>query len=366
LGGNDLLLFAGAIGVSMGSLFAISGFTDAGKTDDLSKNQRVKNLAWLVGGAASVLLFNWKLLSPAEVTPAERATLMVTYALAAVIALFVVILIIAASIFNTVRARAAARAIFQGKAGELVLEYIQYGYRYYRARLDKLDQEAGQADDAAQSLAKLGEALATVMATTALDRTQPNAAQRELFIDQVLAAIEDTVKLFGSGVTDLKLRTNYMVKVSAASLAGTEPHFIDRPVEGYEGFLVIRRYRDGAAGAACLPLEPATRAAWVLPGAPASVFGRAACHMNLGKLKFGARVPATVRRQVEGFFKGAAYVSVLSVPLLWDRSVVGVVNVESNHVDVVNKGSDMIGRIGNALAPHCVILGELVHRAEEN
>jgi hypothetical protein len=68
-------------------------------------------------------------------------------------------------------------------------------------------------------------------------------------------------------------------------------------------------------------------------------------------------------------FFGAVYIGGKSertlVPLIWERGVVGVVNVESNHVDIVDKGSDMVTRIGNALAPYCVILGELVHRAEE-
>ncbi len=361
-----LQFLAGVTGVLMGVLFGVSGFADAGHTDDLSKNQRVKNLLWLVGGATGVLLVDWKLLSPGDISPLERAILVGCYVGCALIAALITVVLISVSIFLTVKRRATDKPFFRGRAGELVLEYISYGYRFYRTRLDKMDQEAAKTADPAQSLGALGIALATVMATTALDRVHPDAAHRETFIDQVLAAMEDTVKLFGAGLPDLELRTNYMVRVSEGDLGAVVPIFASNPLGEYDGFLVLRRYRDGVAIAVGLPLEREERSTRLLPGAPTCVAQRAACHLHPRKLNFRSGVSGPIRSAVKDYFKDVPYVSVLSVPLIWNRAVVGVVNIESNHIDVVDKGPDMIKRIGHALAPFCVVLGELVARAEES
>lgn len=362
---NRLNVLAGVIGLAFGALYAISGFADAGKTDDLSKNQRVKNLLWLLGGAGAVLFGDWKLLSSTEIKPPDHVTLLACYLLGALLAAFGCIALISFLIALTIRARGIRRPQFRGRIWELVLEYMTYGYRYYRARLENLDKETVADTEAAQSVSELGKAVATVMATTAFVRRLDEPKQREIFIDQVLKAMEDTVKLFAAGVADLRLQTNYMIRVSAADLrSDAKPLFVDEPLTDYDGFLVVRRYRDGKSNPTCIPLETAARATRVLPGAPMCWADRTACHLNTRKLNFNSGVPSPIKAQVKDFFKDAPYDSVLSVPLILERNVVGVVNVESNRVDVVDKGADMVGRIGDALAPFCVILGDLVLKAE--
>jgi hypothetical protein len=364
---NDSLLItvAGVIGLLMGALYGISGFGEPGKTDDFAKDRRVKSLIWLVGGAVGTFAVDWNLMSPGGLTPAQRGLLTGTYMLAAVVTALAVILLIAFSIYLTVHARGRDKPFFRGRAGELVLEFVYFGYRYYRAKLDQLDKEAANASDSAVSLGALGVALSTVMMTAALERAQPNIDQRERFIDEVMSAIENTVKLFGGGVPGLELRTNYMVKVGQDGLAGHTPMFVEGALQRYDGFLVLRRYRDGMVAAVCVPLERDALSTTLLPGAPTSVAEHAACLLNPKKLSFRKGVPKGVQADVRAYFKDAPYASVLSVPLIWGRDVVGVVNIESNHVEIVGKGPDMIKRIGHALAPYSVILGELVHRAEE-
>jgi hypothetical protein len=311
---DPLRIFAGAIGLVLGVLYALSGFADAGKTDDLSKNQRVKNLLWLLGGAGAVLLGDWSLLSPAEITPQERAALVSTYAFCAVSAAVGGIVLIAVVIALTIRDRGTRKPQFKGRVGELVLDYITYGYRYFRTQLENLDKEVSVSADAAQSMSELGKAVATVMTTTALDRMLSDQRQRETFIDQVLDAMEQTVKLFASGVHNLELQTNYMVRVTAGDLGQVQPLFVDEPLDNYDGFLILRRYRTGMKNLTCLPLETAARAKHVLPGAPTSVAKQSSCQINPRKLSFESAVPVPLQKQVKDFFRDANYASVLSVP----------------------------------------------------
>jgi hypothetical protein len=76
-------------------------------------------------------------------------------------------------------------------------------------------------------------------------------------------------------------------------------------------------------------------------------------------------VPKAVQTEVKKFFNTKPYASVLSVPVILGTRVIGVANVESSHIDVVDLGFDMVERIADALVPFCMVLGELVNRTEE-
>lgn len=361
---DDAQVFAAAIGIVLGLLYAASGFTDPGKTDDLAKNPRVRNLLWLLGGALTVLLTDWKLFSSAAITPEQRATFVATYAIFALSAAVGGVAVIAALIALSLNARARRNIAFRDRIAELVLEYVQYGYRSYRTRFDRLEAVREPAHPA-QAASQIGQILATLMVTTALERSRDDAQLRDDTIDKVLEGIESMVRLFAPGADGLHLRTNYMARVSEAGLQGARPLFVDGPLSDYAGFLVLRRYKDGRQADVCLPFEPTPRERRVLPGAPASVTSKAACRINVAAPEFRPGVPPALRADVKHFFKDVPYVSVLSAPLIWERDVVGVVNVESSHVDLVDQGADMVERIAEALGPFCMILGELVHRGEE-
>lgn len=366
-----LIVIAGVVGVVLGLLFAVSGYTDSGKTDDLSKNVRVKNFLWLIGGVFAVILGDWSVLT-STMKEDVKGEMLLAYLGGAMVAALLGVLLIAISIAHTARTRARQNPGFGNRTSELVLEYIQYGYRYYRGQLERLDKEVAAADALAasqalstpQSLQESGKLLATLIAVTSLAHDEEDPDVLERYIDQVLIGIEDTVKLFASNVKGLRLRTNYMVEIAEAQL-DVDPMFVSGQLNKYRGFLRLRRYRDRTVGPVCLPVEPPTRANRVLPGAPACVFRQSACLINRRDLKFESGVPKTVQADVRRFFNAQTYDSVLCVPVILGTRVIGVVNVESSHIDVVGLGFDMVERIADALVPFCMVLGELVSRTEE-
>ena len=358
-----LEIFAGLIGILMGFLYAVSGFTDPGKVEEFSKNPRVKNLIWLLGGAGGVFLLDWKIMAPEDVDAHLRGALMFSYALCAIGAAIIVILGMSCFIFLSTEGLARRNPCLIGRSGDLVLEYISYGYRAYRTRQEKLEAAGEAGGGGPEALSAVGSTLSVLISATARDRGRGDPVQRDLLIDQALLAIESTVKLFATGVPNLELRTNYMAVAPFVRLGTTRQRFVADAPQPDTKFLVLRRYRDQLAEAFAIPIAAVSEKQ--LPGAPIAAADGQACLLNPKRLSFRKGVPKATRDQVKAFFKGAGYGSVLSVPLIWERDVVGVVNVESNHIDLVGKGSDMSRRIGIALAPFCVVLGELVRRAEE-
>jgi hypothetical protein len=366
-----LIVIAGIVGFVFGLLFAVSGWTDSGKTDDFSKTVRVKNFLWLIGGVVTVVFGDWKVVV-SSTQEDVKGWMLLAYLAGAMGAAILGVLAIAITIALTASARKKSHPSFGDRTGELVLEYIQYGYRYYRGQLDRIDKEvataaalaASQSLSTPQSLQESGKLLATLIAvtTSARDEADPNLLER--YIDQVLIGIEDTVKLFASNVRGLRLRTNYMVEIVQAQVDVT-PMFASGPLDKYRGFLRLRRYRDREVGPICLPVETKTRAIRILPGAPACVFKQSACLINTKDLKFESGVPKAVQTEVKKFFNTKPYASVLSVPVILGTRVIGVANVESSHIDVVDLGFDMVERIADALVPFCMVLGELVNRTEE-
>ncbi len=118
MGDVSLKFIAGAIGIALGAFYAISGFSDSGKTDDLSKNQRVKNLLWLLGGVVAVLGGDWNQLSARTITPEFRATLVAIYVICALLAAFGGIVLIAITIAIALRSRSATAPQFKGRISE--------------------------------------------------------------------------------------------------------------------------------------------------------------------------------------------------------------------------------------------------------
>jgi hypothetical protein len=306
------------------------------------------------------VLTDWKLIVSAEVPP-DRGSMFATYLACALFAALIGLMGNAALIYFDLRRRAARYPMLHSHALGLIQDYLTYGYAHYRERRDKIVQGIAAEAVSPVSLSKFGKALATLVGITALDRSSANPP-RDTFIDQTLDAIEQTVRLFSTQGDRLTLCCNYMAYVSGDKLGGAAPRFVDESLESYAGFLVLRRYRDDRKAPICLPIERPDRPRRVLPGAPTCVFSRSACHINTDRVAFEPGVPQRIKTEVKEFFRDASYVSVLSVPLTWEREVVGVVNIESNQIDIIGRGDDMVQQIGEALAPISLLLGELVHR----
>jgi hypothetical protein len=354
-------LIPGAIGLIMGILFGISGFDDGGKTADLSKNQRTKNFLWIVGGATSVLLADWKLLANDANT--DRSQLLIAYLIGAVGGAGGTILLITIAIAVSISRRGTRQPVFRHQALTIVMDYLKFGYRGYQQGVAALEARA-QSATPENVLRETGRALSLIIASAALARNSNDPAIRSDTIDRVLGAIEDTVKLFAVDVQDLELQTNYMELIPRDRLGGKKPLFLEDAVDRHEAFLVTRRYRTGASGTAFLPLYSSMTRKLPLPGAPACAISRKAVVLNTRKIDMPAGLSKDVQTDIRNFFKDVWYLSVLSVPLVSGRDVVGVVNIEANYIDVVGKDTHMVSSIGAALAPHCLILGELVARGE--
>ncbi len=267
-------------------------------------------------------------------------------------------------IFFSVRSRAKTEPEFRGRSVEFLLDYIAYGFAYYKEALKEADRNLAANLDPLSALGELGSVVSTVIVHSAVARDGFNKELLYTGIDQSLTAIESTIQVMRGKTHDLKLKSNYMVLVPADKLGTSQSLFLENGTV-YEKLLAFRRYKDGVRLEIALPIERDARSLHVLPGAPSCVTERAATHINIKKLEFREGVSDGIKEQVAEYFRNASYSSVLSIPLIWGQELIGVVNIESSEIDIVGRGPDCIEAIGKALSPHCLILGELVHHHEE-
>ncbi len=137
-GGGLVLLL---VGIGLGVLLAVNGFSEPKGGADLKNSQRMRNLGWLVAGAVTTLPMDYKRLNfPINFTPAQAFT---TYVEGSVVGAVSALLLISLSIWRSVHSRNEGRPITAKiDVWEVVREYVHYGKEASDTKLDLLDSKS--------------------------------------------------------------------------------------------------------------------------------------------------------------------------------------------------------------------------------
>ena len=70
-------------------------------------------------------------------------------------------------------------------------------------------------------------------------------------------------------------------------------------------------------------------------------------------------IPQATRDEIKAYLQEANFRSFLSVPMVWDTEMVGVLNIEASD-EVFNPAEEWVIRTGESLHPYCTILASLI------
>lgn len=361
---------SGAIGIAMGLLYAFSGFRDNQKSDVLQNNPRVKNFLWIVGGAVTVVFADWKILSQDEISTALRGKATLSYVACATVTMVVFLSAIAVGIYFNAKSRGSNNESMKRSAFQLLMIFLHHGYAKYLEKYSELDRNSTPEEiHNRENLAQYGKAVATSIAVCMRDSAAGISREHRLgTIDNLLDAIENTVLLMSGGSRDLAIKTNYMVRVARQDLQrerAPAPLFQFGDAARYERFLVLRRYKGSRGAQVCLPVEPKGGNEPILPGAPEAFSSGEYRIINSKSVNIEKGFPKNIKDDLSKYFKNAPYKSVMSLPISKGRKIIGILNIESNKVDILDQSDDMVDRIARAIQPYCLLLGEVVSSYEE-
>lgn len=354
----------------MGLLYAFSGFRDNQKSDLLQDNPRLKNFLWVIGGAITVIFADWKILSKDEITAALRGQATLSYVAFATGTMVLCLFGIALGIYWNAKSRGSTNESMRRSAFQLVMIFLHNGYAKYSEKYNELDRNTTPEEiHNRENLAQYGKVVATSIVLAMRDRGMGISREHRLgTIDDLLEAIENTVLLMSGGSRDLQLKSNYMVRITKSDLPrerAPAPMFQFGNADRYEKFLVLRRYKGSRGAQVCLPVEPKGSSEPILPGAPEAFSSGEYRLINCKSVNVDGNFSKQIKDSVSRYFKTAGFSSVISLPISRGRKVIGVLNIESSKVDILDQGDDMVDRVARVLQPYCLLLGEVVGSVED-
>jgi hypothetical protein len=334
-------------------------------------------LIWLVTAAGGVVLADWKKLSNA--TAPDSGQLFVAYLIGAICGVVFGLLVIIVALAVDIALRNRNRQANQQLPFGLIVDYLHYGYAFYAKRRDDLLVEANSETvqylarermerlnrnvSVQNTIAGLVHAVAAVFAET--DETRRNERRVEV-IDLILAGLPTAVASQAQrDGRELKIEANYMTYLEWSAATPEQRKavlFRFGEEERYSGLLIHNRGKVGSPQeTVILPVDGkiADRNT-LLPGAPEAFVLRKAAIINCHEVAFRAGVPKKTKEEIQKFFADVDYKSVASIPIVAKGGPIGVINIESNQLDMLGEGAD-IGKVAcSTLQPFAAILSQML------
>jgi hypothetical protein len=363
------VLAMSAIGGLLGLFFAFNGFGEPVKSTDLKDSTRVRNLIWVFTGAIGVLFADWGKLS-GETAP-KAGSLLIFYLLGAiggtVVGLVMMIILIAWQIGKINQYRDPTTQL---SATGLIMDYLSYGYAHYREMVEKASQQAVQAVKQ-RTLSRLGfeiEMRRTIAdlinsVTTVLAEPEVTATRKRQVIEDILEGVTTAVQK--QAHDQLKLRANYMEFLPIASANSKEKEaalFRFGDENRYTGLLVLKSpdYKS-AEQTVVIPVDGQTKdRETLLPGAPEAFVLQRAEIQNCDSIKFRKGVETKTVDEIKKYFSDAEYKSFASIPIPGSSGSRGVINIESDHKDLLDEGEEVAKRVCETLRPFSVLLSKIM------
>ncbi len=362
LSAGELALFS--FGVVAGGLLVTNGFSEPHGRRDLKNSQRLRNGLWLAGGFLSSLSINYRGLN-LDLQPLAAAA---AYGTGAACGAILCLSVVCLSYWTTVRLRnRKVDGPGQIDFPSVFREYIHYGKEAADIVLHEAESRSSlfmTADFAAQRRLentiseRVSVAILAVNAhlrKTSQERAAAKAELVDTLVETACSIVRD--RLGGVGV----IRGSYMRNrpmTPAATLPATclfaEPHF-----SGYTSYLeTVSGGGLHAAPPVIIPVagRPADHQ-MVLPGAPEAVITLSPTVIgDLSRISFRRDVSKTIQRDVSKFFAGRTYVSLASIAVSDGRIVHGVLNIESDRKDLIERDDDTLSRVLSSLSPLASLL----------
>ncbi len=357
-------------GAFVGVFFVIDGWRGSAKAGDLSNAPRMRALLWAIGFAVSTFVLDLKKIGIS--LPDDRSALFMAYLIGFAASTFStlglsVLVLALPSIWSALRRGRPSRGT--DAPFPPILDYIHYGYRYFRdecATRDLAIRSGAESELERQRglFARYADDMATaVMSVNRFLQTGGDGPSVARFIMHLLVSLMEKY-LPGS-----KINASYMHAYKAEECP--EPirsklRFAFSDPRHYSHFLSIIEYasdtdREGFA----LPVE--LDAARLLPGAPLAFRRNRMVYVeDTSAIKFPIGLnPGEVRQQSE-YFSTKSFKSFLSVPIPnAEGEPVGVLNVDANRKFAFGQTEREAIANSTIVLPFCALLSAIITRGDK-
>jgi hypothetical protein len=358
---TGLELAFGLVGALIGVVF-VANWRGSLKPAEMKHDPRVKNLGWAVLVFLASFLGRWEKIFDLDDLKEHRLGLVVAYTLSLFGAVFAGLLIIAVVIY--VRTVPLMRRLSRPSSDALafVLDYLHYGYQYYR-------QECASAQEEPLSrFRELNAKAATLLAADILSVERyvanPSNDLRATVCKNILEHVCLIVQTYTEEDT---LNANIMVAIPTQD--AEEPdwaltQFMYQPRDHYAYLLMLRDYAYPADQQHfAVPVEDPARVPdwpdWTLLGAPRAFLERKDLVVQTSGLEFARNMPKDMKLKSQAYFKRRDFKSFacLIIPGAGDGVPRGILNVDSRREHIFEESEDIQNEIARALRPFCALLG---------
>lgn len=353
-------------GSSMGVFYGFEGWRGSVKNISIKDSPRFKNMVWVLGAGAAAFITDFKAVDK----QADRGELLLIYAIGFFAAAFVTIAGWGVVLFfkfwwlGRTRPQSVPPEPFSP-----IFDYFWYGFAYHHERYEAA-LEGERRNDFRRYRAYIQVYADQIsLAIAAASHAEDQSSARREVAREILKSIRAVVIAYHEKLPNLEINTNYMKAISANQLSGADwerVRFYDKKDKGrYEYFLALSEYAvQQSIEDFILPVENRNNpesARRVLPGAPeAFLKTHYVAVPDTRKITYPAGVPKAIIAEIKSYFEAKTFRSFGSIPIIANGRRVGVVNVDSNELNVFGASDGETEEIVTLLSPFCVLLGQVV------
>ncbi|MGO9244008.1 MAG: hypothetical protein ACLPT4_15380 [Verrucomicrobiia bacterium] len=357
------------VGAGVGFCYGFDGFSGSTKDLELQRTARLKNLKYAVTGVFLTLIADLK----AARIHDPRDRLLAFYIGGFVASAIIVIVVVAAGVclkYHWIRRSNLNRHLPQDMSP--VLDYLFYGYNYYRTNTAKIIQQA-QAKELADYRRYITTFLPAYvsqlsMAIAAIDASQRGMADKRVTAHTILQCIRAVVISYYGGGDNLRVNANYMAayhKSHRPDNLESRLRFAGDDISQYEYFLVLEDYAEADGKEENFILPVANDESRQLPGAPRSFMTSSTVVIDdTSKIRFA---PGLKPHIVEGlkeyfkkYFEGRNFRSFACLVVYHAGAKNGVINIESNERFVFGEPNQRKEEVELLLKPFRDLLGFVI------
>lgn len=353
------------VGLTMGVVFSLSSWRGSSEGIALWKDPRVRALMWGLTGFLVPLFGQWDVWLADE--SLNKARLLAFYGIPFLGIALLTLASVGLSIFLA--------SVWLGRGAEgrrsiepftPVLDYLHYGYAYYRQRADNAlyakyrDEVHHLRQNSSRAASLLAAGILAVDNYRQTPLPEARAAIRQRLLENICLVIESYTQ-----IPQEQLNANLMVAIpfgQASSSQREHIRFAWSPEERYGHILLLREYAypRGQENFA-LPVEdPHHTPDWLdltLPGAPEAFLRQTELVVETPRLDFATGMPQNIRRDIEMYFVGKTIACFACLVIPGDAGPRGIVNIESGQEHVFRRSQDIQSAIVRSLHPFCALLG---------
>jgi len=359
------------IGVAMGLLFALDGWSGSRTTKSLKDSPRLRNFKYAAGAAFVAFIADLKTLG---ITTGKDRLLHVYLE---GFSFFSILTIggIAAVIWYQFRALRRELPGISFPGSNPWLHYIIYGYSDYVEKLTAAKE--AQAQIRSTELADYQKFIQGFLTEYNKQVTRSIAATnyalngtpevRRQTAQSILIAVEAVIMAYNKRRDGLKINVNYMRACrieDATDAMKAQTRFFHGEWSDYEHLLVLEQYAsDQESETFGLAVRKRAKDAedYLLPGAPTAFYhNRAVIVDDTGHPAFAKKLAVAVAAEIRRYFSGKTFKSFLSMPIIHHPAQCGVLNIEASQEHAFGRNAEEREAIVSLVSPLCYLLGYLI------